>query len=397
MTNKFLTTVFVLMTSVSFAQQNKYGESSVESNEIYNDVESASDIRDPNLVRGSNEAIDTANSPQINIYNANSNANKQAQKANAQTDSAVDSTLNSDVRADVGNDYIARANEIRRARKDMEVGTEQKMIEKIEWSRIEDEKDRNDRLFGNRLDKKHDNYASDYQNQYQQSQKEVVVVEKPVYQTAPAPSPVVYKEEIKEVYEEKSLLSDSKSYLSPSVGWLTYPSAVNVDSATNFGIAMGTQFSSGVSIEGGLTYGTFKMEDYDVSTYFGQPGQKEVNQYGINTAVKYNFTMGRISPNLGAILGYTYRDYTEKRAFDAGTTSSSAVDAGISAGVDFKLTSALSLGVEYRMMKNVWNDREDRTNNLASTMYRPYSVNQHREKLEAIGSQQFGVNAKFSF
>ena len=78
MTNKFLATVLVLMASVSYANQNQYDYESVETNNIYNDVESASDIRDPQMARrphGTNEAIDTANSPQINIYNENANSN----------------------------------------------------------------------------------------------------------------------------------------------------------------------------------------------------------------------------------------------------------------------------------------------------------------------------------
>lgn len=395
MTNKIMATIFVLISSVSYAQRSDYDVESVETNNIYNDTEAASDIRDPNLVRGSNEAVDTANSPQINIYNANSNANKQAQKSHAQTDSAVESSSVSDVNSEVGNDYIARANEIRRARKDMEIGTEQKMIEKIEWSRIEDEKDRNDRLFGNRLDKKYDN-SNPYGDNYD-SKKEVVVVEKPVYQqVSPVPAPV-YKEEIKVVEDTSySLLSDSKSYIAPTIGWMSHPSAVNVDSATTFGVSMGTLMSSGVSVEGGISYASFTMEDYDVVTFLGQPGQKEVSQYGLNAAVKYNFSAGRISPNIGALLGYSYRDYTETRALSEGTTSSSAVDAGVSAGVDFRISSAFSLGVEYRIMKNIWNDRED-NNNTVSSLYSPYALTQNREKLEEVGYQQFGVNAKFNF
>ena len=406
MTNKFLATVLVLMASVSYANQNQYDYESVETNNIYNDVESASDIRDPQMARrphGTNEAIDTANSPQINIYNENANSNKQAQKSHAQTDTdaIVDSAAYSDSKAqsDLSHDYIERANEIRRARKDLEMGTETKMIEKIEWSRIEDEKDRSDRLFGNRLDKKkYDNhYDNNYENNYK-PEKEVVIIEKPTPVVPYAPAPV-YKEEYKnEVKSDYSYIAESKSYLSPTVGWMTHPSAVNVDEATTFGIAAGTVFSSGVAVEMGLNYANFTMDDYDVYTFNGLPGQKEVDQYSLNGAVRYNFMVGRIVPNVGALLGYSYRDYNETRAFSQGTTSSSAVDAGVSLGVDFKLTQNFSLGVEYRVMRNIWNDREDQDNNQVSPLfYGPFATAQNREKLEEVGYQQFGVNAKFSF
>jgi opacity protein-like surface antigen len=363
----------------------------------------------------SNEAKGTKDSPQINIFNANSNSNKQNQKAVALSDAEAD--VQNEVLAeavsenDVNNSLASRTSDIRNARKNMEIGTEQKMVEKIEWSRIEDEKDRADRLFGNRLDKK---YNNGYQDDYKKEEPKVIVIEKPAYA-----APVEYKAEPEykkpeykpaPVYEEAAAVKTEEhaknwwgeeAYIAPMFGTINY-SAENVRPDTAYGLAVGSRFDSNVSIEGSFLYSELEMDDYRVAGYNGfqvVPGLKNVTQYGFGGAVKYNFGMGRISPFVGALGTYTYREYEEMR-LGTGSADSTAFDAGIALGVDVKVAKNFSIGAEYRIMKNLTNDRnEENTQQVTqqSQWLHPQTAGKSMEPLEDLNYQAFLINGKFSF
>jgi len=407
MTSKLMVTLFMLAAaSVSYAQN--YDDDNVEVVEKNVAHDADSDANQDQYSKGKMDGYDTKNSPQINIYNANSNANKQNQKAKQATDADVLADAESaaknknandskvDSQSEVSQDYIERANGLRRNRKDMEVGTEQKMIEKIEYSRMEDEKDRANRLFGNRLDKK--NYDNDYNNNNDEYKKpQVIVVEKKPEYTAPAPqAAIAYVNETKT--SDPSQWWGKESYIAPVVGSLNID-ASNVRADNAFGVAVGSRLDSNVSVEAGFMYSTLEMDDYTISTghnYYGNvPGLKDVDQYGFNLGVKYGFDAGRLSPFVGALAGYTYRNYTEKRG-QADSTDSNAIDAGLNIGLDVKLAKNFSLGAEYRWMKNVWYDRtEPNTANVAA-MY-PNLNGKSLDALEADGYSALLVNGKFSF
>lgn len=379
MTKKLIFTLFTIVSAVSFAQMDDYEIETVEKNISR---EQDSDIAQDDYFKGNNEASDTTSSPQINIYNANSNANKHGQKT--KQDSSVDAVSTS---SSSGDEYIMRANEIRSNRKNMEVGTEQKMIEKIEWSRIEDEKDRADRLFGNRLEKRkqHDDHRDEYK------QEKVVVI-----QQAPVQQEVVVEK------ETPSQFWGSETYISPMAGSASYNSADNVRGDMSLGVALGTRMESGVSVEGDFIYSSYEMDDYNVISMNGQPGLKDVNQYNFVLGVKYNFDLGgRISPFIGAFGGYTFRDYQEKRVGD-GSADSNAFDAGLGAGLDIKVAQNFSIGAEYRIMRNITYDRSDEGNNQVQQQqvqqnFPQQTAGKNLTPLEEIGYQMFLVNGKFTF
>ncbi|MCC6137081.1 MAG: porin family protein [Bdellovibrionaceae bacterium] len=408
MTKALMITLFSLVSVVSFAQaQEDYNIETIERN-ISRSHDEDSEQAQEEYSDAMNEAEHTQNSPQINIYNANSNANKQNQKgkleagaeavsdaqAEAVNDNVSEAAADSYVNGEVGNEYISRSNDIRKARKNMEIGTEAKMVEKIEWSRIEDEKDRADRLFGNRLDK---NYNDDYKKE----EPKVIIVEKPAYvapvqaepaYVAPAKAAAVY--DVKTEEKEVSNWWGEEAYIAPMVGTLNY-SADNVSSGNAFGVALGSRFDSNVSIEGSFLYGEVQMEDYNVG-FYNMPGLKDVTQYGFGGAVKYNFGMGRISPVVGALGSYTMRDYQETRYNGGGTAESTAFDAGLMVGLDVKIAKNFSIGAEYRLMKNISNDREEDTQQIQPQFFQQ-TVGKTMEPLEEVDQSMLLLNGKFSF
>jgi hypothetical protein len=396
MNKTLLITLMSLISVVSFAQED-YNIESIERN-ISRSHDKEGEQAQEEYSDAMNEAYDTQSSPQINIYNANSNANKQKAEsaADANSEAKNDTKVQNDValESEIGNEYVSRTNDIRNARKSLEVGTEQKTLEKIEWSRMEDEKDRADRLFGNRYNKADD---------YKKEEPKVIVVEKPTYvapvqqepaYVAPVKAAPVYDVKATETKEEVNWWGQ-EAYVAPMIGSMNY-SADNVSSGTAYGVAVGSRFDSNVSLEGSFLYGTFEMEDYNVVGTNGFQyvyGLKDVTQYGFGGAVKYNFGMGRISPFIGALGSYTMREYTETR-IGTGSSESTAFDAGLALGADVKIAKNLSLGLEYRVMRNISNDREEQTQ---SQIQQAQFLGKTAEPLEEVNQQVLLLNGKFSF
>lgn len=392
MTKKLMVVLFTIASVTAFAQMDEYEIETVEKNIS----KQASDSVQDDYFKGSNDAYDTANSPQINIYNANSNANKQNQKNKQAQDQEAEQRSKQEAvaQADSGQEFIQRANDIRNSRKNMEVGTEQKMIEKIEWSRIEDEKDRADRLFGNRLEKKKDSYDNGYEDSYKA--EKVVVVEKPAYQ-APAPAP--YKDEVS--YEAPvSSWWGEETYFAPVLGMASYNSASNVrEGDAAVGLLIGKRLDTGVGIEAGFLYSTYEMDDYTLKQNNSSAvGLKDVTQYNFTLGAKYSFDMGRISPFVGALGSYTYRQFDELRVQNISSTDSNAFDAGLNVGVDVKLAKNFSIGAEYRYMRNVAFDREETkaTTNQVNAQCSQTTGGVCRP-LEELSYGSFLVNGKITF
>ncbi len=355
--------------------------------------------------KGSNEASNTEGSPQINIYNANSNANKQKAMSEsvAEGESKVDAYANSTVDSS-GN----HASDIKNARKGLEYKTDEKVIEKLEWSRIEDEKDRADRLFGHRLDK---NYDKKYDNDYKQEDKyekpAVVVVEKPVYEAPYKKTEEVYeKNEVSTDYDNS--LFGQQTYISPLLGTMSIDSD-NVKSDMAVGVAFGTRFATNFSVEGSFLYSDITMDNaYEVIDGKTYAAFKSGEQYGFGLGVAYHFMgLGRLVPKIGGILGYTYRELDQTR-FGNQSASSTAVDAGIGIGADMMISKNVSIGAEYRWMTNVSYSRDNseldeagfRANNNRyghNNRYGNRSSSTSDTALEEAGYQMFLVNGKFNF
>lgn len=418
MGQKLLVTILVLVSTVTFAQHERYQgqESSRYSkaaaqepqagNEGYEEIETVENNLAQNTdnadgettqidkFNGSNSASNTEGSPQINIYNANSNANKQK----AVSESLSEGEAQVDAKVDSSGSY---ASDIKSTRKNLEYKTDEKVIEKLEWSRIEDEKDRADRLFGNRLDKKYDDkYEGDYKKEEYQKPA-VVVVEKPAYEKTEVP--YAHKDEVK-TYESNSLF-DQAAYIAPLIGTIN-TSASNVSADMAVGLAFGTRFATNFSVEGSFLYSDLTLDGSVNEVIDGKQyaGFKSGEQYSFGGGVSYHFTqMGIFVPKISGLLAYTYREFDQTRDRNV-SGSSTAVDAGVGVGADLLVSKNFSVGAELRLMSNMSFSRDNselensvRGSRYNNTYSRSRATGGTVSPLEEASYQVFLINGKFNF
>lgn len=425
MGQKLLVTMLVLVTTVSFAQHERYQKQApqygrpvqvepnepVAGNDGYEEIEtvennlaggsqtSDGEVSQIDNFKGNNSATNTDGSPQINIYNANSNANKQ--KAAAAAEGEAESKVDTYSQTNVGENNGNYGSDIKNSRKSLEYRTDEKVIEKLEWSRIEDEKDRADRLFGHYSNKKYDDdykkEDGDYEQKEEYSKPPVVVVEKPVYTEPKTEVPYAYKDEVKT--ETSYALWDQQSYIAPLLGSMN-SGAGHVSSDLATGIAFGTHFSSNFSVEATFLYSDITMdgtvnEEIDGKVY---EGFKSGEQYSFGMGVAYHFTQwGKLTPKVSGLLAYTYRDMDQTRSYQASATST-AVDAGLGIGADLQVSKNFSIGAELRWMNNLSYDRDNSELDAAyASSVRRTRASSSVTAFEEASYQMFLVNGRFNF
>lgn len=284
----------------------------------------------------------------------------------------------------------SRAEQMRSARKDMEIKTEEKIVEKLEESRIVDEQRRAERLFGGRMGALHANDNSQWQKPQQQVQQQPAPQVAPV-QVAPAPvleekkqpafsnTVVINSGKDSEVVEEadgsltvsqantlrtnveedeSSLLGvGPTTYIAPMAGAVDHSDASNVDSNGGFGLALGMIYASGLAIEGSLVYSNHDGSYRYLTSGFGTlTNEVGIDQYNVGGAVKYYIGKNKIQPFIGGVLSYTRRDYTPQNSSIFASNSSNAFDAGLTAGADLAVTKDFRIGLDYRYMQNIANE-----------------------------------------
>ncbi len=266
----------------------------------------------------------------------------------------------------------SRSDQLRKSRQDMEVQTEQKIVEKLEEARIQDEKARADRLFGNSL-------AAPVvaatpaptptpapqiappplapQAQYQ-APAPVIVVEKEEKTEERADDSASIKEEVKKALDEaKSEQKEDKPsyYIGGVVGISEYPDARNVRGNGSGGFSIGTITPEGWVAEGSFLYSGYDLEvitPYYTSAF---PPFKAVTQYNAELGAKYMFSLGKLRPSVGILGSYAYRKYKDKQyAYVAAPdASTNAFDMGLSAGLDLMITKAFAIGFEAKYLTNL--------------------------------------------
>lgn len=319
-----------------------------------------------------------ANGQQAVIINAQPQPQVQAQPArvSAQPATVVQSTP-------VGE---SRAEQLRKAREGVELSTEQRIVEKLEESRLQDEKTRAERLFGNptvtqTIDPSATQPAAQPVQpvqaqpvqvqpaqvqpvQVQQVQQAPVVAPAPAAPAVAAPAEATVKAEVAEVKAEEEVLKD-KMYVSGGIGTAQYYGAVNVSSNAAVDLAFGWQ----PGINERLNYeATFMYSNYYINEYWKPPyaAFKEMSQYNFGGAIKHSFMNGSFRPYAGGLVNYTYRTYKNRGpCFCANvpgdsSISSSAVDVGLLIGADYRLTREFAVGLDYRYMMNLWARSDDR-------------------------------------
>jgi hypothetical protein len=263
----------------------------------------------------------------------------------------------------------SQADRMRKQRAGLEVNTEQRIVEKLEQSRMEDERERADRLFGNALAKPTPAPAPAPVVE----PVPVVVAPQPVQVVQPAPQVVEAKEDKVDVKSEirmamaelqpKAEEPKTTYYVGGLIGTAEYQDAVNVKGNVATGISVGAITPDNFVVEGAFLYSDYEVDDMTQAYPW-----KDLTQYSIQGAVKYQILPGKLRPFAGAVLGFTHRKATNSdmsSPYYGGTAgapdgegTSNAFDVGLTGGLDLALSKQFSIGAEARYMHNISYKRE---------------------------------------
>ncbi len=264
----------------------------------------------------------------------------------------------------------SRAEELRKNRQRAEVETELKATEKIEESRLHDERRRSDTLFGERF--------KDLEKSGEPTPAPVPVPA-PVYVPVPvAPAHVAHENEHDEYYEARKKPSFSKNYVIGMVGLTEFPKADNIQGNGAMGIGLGVEAQERVLVEGMFQYASFK------STY---PYPSNIDEYSGIGALKFQFSKGTIRPIAGALAVYSYRQYTDDFSYINRQSHSSVLDAGVLGGAQFALSDDFAIGAEFRYLWNLTSKTDG--------YYSAFFPNQ--QPLDNFSHYVFAITGRFNF
>lgn len=343
---------------------------------------------------------------QVNVNNTNT-ARATSEPRNEQAQNQVQAQKQPTTVIEASPLVESRADRIRKARQDVEVQTEQRIVEKLEMSRIEDERRRAEVLFGDKFNQINGINGNNNTVIQQQTAPQVVapVVAQPV---APAPIIAVPKEEktveVLPVVETSTIAveppakktSEDKWQIGALLGVGEYPDVKNVKGSYALGVLLGRKFQDRMVVEGSFIYSNFQVEQvygggYDI---YGQyyPRITEMDQYQGAATAKFQLGGASIRPVIGATMAYTYRSFTDTQfAMYNSDATSTAIDIGAVTGVDFELSESFTLGLDFRYMWNV----SSRTSGTfqRSTIY----GNSNQSPIEKLSYYTLGIVGKSSF
>ncbi len=292
----------------------------------------------------------------------------------------------------------SRAEQMRKMRQETELQTETKIVEKLEQSRMEDEKRRANALFGDKFNSNlQDSSAAVVAAPVQQVP--VQVVEAPKETTRD-----IIREELNaalKTEEETAATPVEQKYFSVLLGIAEVPEASNVRGNYALGATFGTRFDSSYAVEGTFLSSNYTMNPVYFSGFVAP--NMEVNAYSMAIAVKYMFFSGMVKPIIGGLAQYTYRTYAWNNNMYGGgypyygysgynnnedRTNSHAIDLGLIAGADIDFSPKFSVGIDYRYLFNI----SSRRNNNAF-VYQPF----YGKALESMNSYVMSLSAKVNF
>ena len=311
----------------------------------------------------------------------------------------------------------SQAERLRRRRQKAEIKTEQKIVEKLERSRLDDEARRAKDLFGDRLQPKQEEPVVQpvVVQQVQPVIPDVAVIEEPT------PSEADLRAEIAsavrseyysaEKYEDET--DDSSFYIGGLAGVTSYTESDYIDSRFSGGFSVGAQVDPHVVVEGSFIYSNHFVGDrflqtgyngyggygnYNTYNATGQPLFDEVDQYNLNLAAKYLLLTGKIKPHIGALVSFVRRNYQAVSVVNPYTqyqypsnrvvedASTNAVDVGLTAGLDFDFNRRFGVGADFKYVTNITYSNDSDYLNIG-----PFSP------LEEIDYFVFTINGKIRF
>lgn len=351
----------------------------------------------------------------------------------------------------------SRIDQIRKARQELEIQSETRIAERLEQSRIEDEKRRAEALFGDRFQQ----MVSQGQTKVEQNNTAVVaapiatqpVVQQPVAPApAPAPQPTiivlpiqqapiqqpapvvepkpvekvepvvapVQKVEAPKVEETKEIapavvatpvavssgsvataqqeeVPSRVGYMGVGLGMGEYVSAKNVRGNYSLSVAGGTKINDRILVDGAFSMANYDVEQFD-SGPLGYdplyPRITEMNQYALAGTMKYQLMTGTVRPSVGGTVQYTYRTFADKQlGFANNDATSHAIDTGLVVGLDFEMSPTMSIGVDYRYMFNLYN----RAGSTGFQTRFASQVVQSNNPIEKFNYQTVSIMGRFSF
>lgn len=353
--------------------------------------------------------------------NSASNAAKAGAGSNAQQSQTATQIPTTTVEANPVSE--SRAEAMRRARQNAELNTEQKIVEKLEESRLREENERAERLFGNKLEGsaasatatavatpngaaaaatatavtttapavvepvKVEPVKEDTVEPTVVNIEKVEIVTPVKEETTPAPVSSIQLEEPKKEGKDKF-------YVSPILGVPSY-SASNVKSNYALGIGLGSILKNDkIAIEG-----TFLYSNHTIDTFWIHPVYNNLDQYDISASAKYYVFPGPLRPFAGVSMTYIYRQYQGRvqdgfnPAWQANpyseTEETHAVNVGLLAGADFALNDNVMIGAGMDWNFNIMNKSDFN--------YSAYNLPQNSKPLEEIDYYTLKLNAKISF
>lgn len=327
----------------------------------------------------------------------------------------------------------SKAEVLRKNRQDAELATELTIVEKLEQSRLEDEKRRAEALFGDKFNSMMENNQKQnatavivQQQEGNGQQTAVIAVEQAA--SAPAAAPAVVEVVAVEKVEDEVSAAEkaemdrdlirgevsaalaelkqeepkkkSSTYVAGIIGAGDYPDAQNVRGQYALGFEVGQKFENKVIVAGSFLYSNYQVEQRDGGCYYDQFGQyncfpriTDMNQYSTSAVLKYQLFNGSLKPEVGGLVSYTYRTFTDSQFGTSDqSVSSQAFDMGLLAGAAVDLDETFSLGFDFRYM---WNLSARYDNSFQQTFSQPGLRN--TKPIEQINYYTLGVSARASF
>lgn len=276
---------------------------------------------------------------------------------------------------------------IKKVRQDVEQKNDSKIVEKLEKTRLDDEKS-----LANKIDST--NLKDDAQKQDAAAAPTVRIEKVEVIQPAAPIAPVeAKKEESKE--EQKRIW-----YAGLGAGNIIYNG--NTITKSNFGVLVGTMIDDHLAVEGSLIYSSFSLNNYwggnGANNGLGNGLFGSMDQYDVGVAAKYYvLESNRFRPYVGASGDYLYRQYKDRYTYgyfyqnDNYTSgqNTNALNAGLLAGVDVKLTDRLLISGEFKYSLPIYSQE----NGLITQSY----VMAYAKPLEQTSFTSWLLAVKFLF
>ena len=273
----------------------------------------------------------------------------------------VDQKSAHDQKAQVSNQPVVRvmgtpvsvtyAAELKKSRQDAEIQTEQKIVEKLESSRLKDEQERLNKLFGSKT------------STFVASKTVAVAPESHAIQ-ATAVSAI-------------SPSTEEKIYAGVQVGQSSnFTNVKNLNSYGSFGASAGVISKAGLILESSFFFSQHRLDhsqDYNNNLdNLSVSNTTDLYQISGMLALKYTPSSSRFKPYVGAFVAYNYwmyqagsnyhcDHYPSIKSCNDHYTKADAVDIGPVVGIDFLLNNKVSLGFNMMVsVQNLYNNRSDK-------------------------------------